>query len=290
MTFEELNTFITLTQTRSFSRTAELLFTSQSTVSFRIKKIEAQIGRTLFERNTRSIELTPAGEDFLFYASQLDALYREAIHTASLNSFNYKVSIGAPDSFWQSMLLQALADYFQANKNISFKLVSEHSALLNQMIIEERLDVGVSFIPMRHPALEYLSLAASPYVLVAHKSLHLPTDKLTPQNFSKFPLIYCDWAAPFYSWFRENYCSGSHFIELDRTWLFLQMLQNKLGVGFMPLRIAKSFLETGEFISIEFESYEMPPLEENFIMYNRKRENRILPIVDAIMEYVKGNK
>lgn len=85
MTFEELNTFITLTQTRSFSRTAELLFTSQSTVSFRIKKIEAQIGRTLFERNTRSIELTPAGEDFLFYASQLDALYREAIHTASLN-------------------------------------------------------------------------------------------------------------------------------------------------------------------------------------------------------------
>ena len=68
------------------------------------------------------------------------------------------------------------------------------------------------------------------------------------------------------------------------------MLQNKLGVGFMPLRIAESFLETGEFISIEFESYEMPPLEENFIMYNRKRENRILPIVDAIMEYVKGNK
>lgn len=290
MTFEELNTFITLTQTRSFSRTAELLFTSQSTVSFRIKKIEEQIGKTLFERNTRSIELTPAGEDFLYYASQLDSLYREAIHTTSLNSFNYKVTIGAPDSFWQSILLNALSGYFLANKDISFKLVSEHSFLLNQMIIDEKLDLGVSFVPMRHSALEYLPLSTNPYVLVAHKSLELPADKLTPQNFSKFPLIYCDWASPFYTWFKENYCIGSHFIELDRTWLFLQMLHNKLGVGFMPLRIAKPFIEAGEFISIEFEAYETPPLEENFIMYSHKRENRILPIVDVIMQYVKDNK
>lgn len=289
MTFEELNTFIILAQTGSFSRTAELLFTSQSTVSFRIKKLEAQIGRALFERSTRRIELTPVGEDFLFYATQLDALYREALHTTSLNSFNYKITVGAPDSFWQSTMLPALADYFQEKKFISFELISDHSFSLNQMMVDEKLDVGVSFIPVHHPNLEYIPLATNPYVLVAHKDLELPYDKLTQKNFNAFPLIHCHWTGSFSSWFKDSYCNGSHFIELDRTWLFLQMLQCKFGIGFMPLRMAKPFLESEEFISLEYECSETAPLEENFIIYNRKRENRILPIVDLILKYAKDN-
>lgn len=67
MTFDELHTFISLAQTKSFSRTADILFTSQSTISFRIRNIESQIGRPLINRTTKRIELTPAGQDFLTY-------------------------------------------------------------------------------------------------------------------------------------------------------------------------------------------------------------------------------
>ena len=43
MTSDELVTFISLAQSKSFSRTAELLFTSQSTISFRLRNLEAQV-------------------------------------------------------------------------------------------------------------------------------------------------------------------------------------------------------------------------------------------------------
>ncbi len=75
MTFDELHTFISLAQTKSFSRTADILFTSQSTISFRIRNIESQIGRPLINRTTKRIELTPAGQDFLTYAMRIENLW-----------------------------------------------------------------------------------------------------------------------------------------------------------------------------------------------------------------------
>ena len=190
MTFDEIKTFITLAQCENFSRAAQILFTSQSTVSFRIRSLEEQIGKPLFDRNTRHIELTPTGKDFLFYAMQLNALYEESLQTASRNSYAYKLSIGAPDSFWQGILLPALTDYFKSNTNISFELVSEHSPNLIEMLVTEKLDLGISFIPVNHFNLNCMSLAKCPFVLVAHKDLELPDHKLTLSNVLSFPLIY----------------------------------------------------------------------------------------------------
>lgn len=288
MTFDELHTFITLAQTKSFSRTADILFTSQSTISFRIRNIESQIGRPLINRTTKRIELTPAGQDFLTYAMRIENLYEEGMQAVSLNTFHYKIAIGSPDSFWNNILFPALERYFMEHKEISFKLVSDHSWVLNQMIIDGRLDVGISFIPVRHPNIEYVPLAKNPFVLVSHKDMVLPSDCMTPQNFNEFPLIYCHWSDSFNEWFNETYCLQSHFFELERASLFIQMLRNQLGIGFLPMRVAKHYLQKGELVLLDFESSETAPWEENYIMYNRKRENRTRPIVEEIQRYVKA--
>lgn len=286
MTFDELHTFISLAQTKSFSRTAELLFTSQSTVSFRIRSIESQVGRQLISRTTKKIELTPAGQDFLNYALRIETLYQEGMQAVSLNNFRYKVAIGSPDSFWSNILFPALEQFFVSHKEISFNLVSDHSWILNQMIIEGKLDVGISFIPVRHPNVEYVPLAKNPFVLVAHKEMALPDERLTPQNFNQFPLIYCHWSDSFNEWFNSNYCLQSHFFEVERASLFIQMLRKQLGVGFLPMRIAKHYLNKGEMVLLDFDSSDTVPWEENYIMYNRRQGKRVLPIVDEIQKYV----
>ena len=38
-----------------------------------------------------------------------------------------------------------------------------------------------------------------------------------------------------------------HFFELERASLFIQMLRNQLGIGFLPMRVAKHYLQKGEF-------------------------------------------
>lgn len=62
MTFNQLNYFITVARNLSFSRAAELLFVTQSTLSRSIASMESELGVTLFDRVYHNLKLTPAGE------------------------------------------------------------------------------------------------------------------------------------------------------------------------------------------------------------------------------------
>lgn len=66
-----LRTFVTLANTQHFTRTAELLFMTQSGVSQHIKKLEQQLEISLIERHHHAFELTEAGQRLLLTASDL---------------------------------------------------------------------------------------------------------------------------------------------------------------------------------------------------------------------------
>lgn len=78
--FALLSHFIAVAQTRSFTRASEEVHASQSVVSRSVKRLEAQVGTPLFERTTRSVTLTQAGEAFL--AESLAIRDRLAVATA----------------------------------------------------------------------------------------------------------------------------------------------------------------------------------------------------------------
>ena len=58
MDIEALNTFLTLANTKNYTRTAAQLFVAQSTVTNRIHELEKELNIALFTRNNRSVELT----------------------------------------------------------------------------------------------------------------------------------------------------------------------------------------------------------------------------------------
>ncbi len=69
-----LEDFLSLANTRNFSRSAEVRFTTQPAFSRRIKSLEEWLGTSLFDRNTQPVGLTPAG--FLFRGVAEDVLRR----------------------------------------------------------------------------------------------------------------------------------------------------------------------------------------------------------------------
>ena len=74
MELRNLITFINVAELGSFTKAAEQLGYSQSTVSFQIKQLEDEIGCLLFERINHTITLTERGYELLSYAHQVRTL------------------------------------------------------------------------------------------------------------------------------------------------------------------------------------------------------------------------
>ena len=61
MELEQLRMFIKVAKTGSFTKAAEELFVSHSTVSRAVSSLEAELGKKLLERDNRVLGLTPEG-------------------------------------------------------------------------------------------------------------------------------------------------------------------------------------------------------------------------------------
>lgn len=71
MNLRDLKYIISVAETRHFGKAAERCFVSQPTLSGQIKKLEEELGVTIFERTKRSVELTPIGEEIVEHARKL---------------------------------------------------------------------------------------------------------------------------------------------------------------------------------------------------------------------------
>ncbi|MEY4415211.1 MAG: hypothetical protein RIQ53_2504, partial [Pseudomonadota bacterium] len=71
LSLRQLQAFATLAETRHFTRAAGLCHLSQPAFSAQIRALEDSLGTRLFDRDTRSVTLTPEGEHFLAAARAL---------------------------------------------------------------------------------------------------------------------------------------------------------------------------------------------------------------------------
>jgi DNA-binding transcriptional LysR family regulator len=104
-----LRTFVVVADTGSFTRAAGIVNLTQSAVSVQIRKVEEQIGRRLFERNSRQLELTAEGEILLPYARRIVALHDEARRRLGHSELKGVVRLGAPEYFSPQTLASLLA-------------------------------------------------------------------------------------------------------------------------------------------------------------------------------------
>jgi len=68
MNLRDLKYVIAVAETHHFGKAAEHCFVSQPTLSGQIKKLEEELGVTIFERTNRSVEITPVGKSILEHA------------------------------------------------------------------------------------------------------------------------------------------------------------------------------------------------------------------------------
>ncbi len=83
MTLAELQYVVAVVQEQHFGRAAERVFVTQPALSLAIKKLEDDLGVTIFERRQKRVELTPLGEQIVHQAQRvLEEVERVKMHTA----------------------------------------------------------------------------------------------------------------------------------------------------------------------------------------------------------------
>lgn len=138
-----LRTFVAIAETGNFSTAAEAVFRTPSAVSMQIKKLEEQLGATLFLRDARSVTLTQHGELLLTYARNILALSNEAVSRFIMPELSGVVRLGAPEDIGERLLPSILKSFAESYPGIMVDVTIDMSIGLKKRMEEQRLDLAL---------------------------------------------------------------------------------------------------------------------------------------------------
>ena len=141
MDLRNLKTFISVAELASFTRAAEQLGFSQSTVSFQIKQLERELGARLFERTRHAMKLTDQGREVLRYAYQMDKLTQdltEDLHAKE--EISGHVRLATADSLC-SRLGRTFRGFWALYPGISLKIVTAGTESLFRLLRHNEVDL-----------------------------------------------------------------------------------------------------------------------------------------------------
>ena len=79
MTFVQLRYILTIAETKSMNKAAELLYVSQPSLTNAVKELEKEVNITIFFRSGRGVTLTDDGAEFLLYAKEICMQYEQLL-------------------------------------------------------------------------------------------------------------------------------------------------------------------------------------------------------------------
>src|SRR6185503_14317238 len=145
----QLEVFVTVAREGSFSRAAEKLYRTQPAVSQAIRKLEREIGESLFDRSSRDGTLTDAGQMLHEYAQKLLNLRSEArVALRELREMHKGKLAIAANEFTCLYLLPALAEFRRLYPMIKVTVLRSLASRIPADVIKHSAELGVlSFNP-----------------------------------------------------------------------------------------------------------------------------------------------
>jgi DNA-binding transcriptional LysR family regulator len=136
-----LESFLAVTQARSFSEAGRRLGLRQSTISQHIRRLEQEAGRRLFVRDTHSVVPTADGEAMEGFARSILEAGERAQRYFAGSQLRGRVRFGASEDFVSSRLPEVLRDFVRQHPRVDLALTVDLSATLYQMLDGGELDV-----------------------------------------------------------------------------------------------------------------------------------------------------
>ncbi|CAM4065720.1 DNA-binding transcriptional regulator, LysR family [Pedobacter westerhofensis] len=159
MNTHDLKIFEAVAANGSFTRAAEVMFTVQSNVTARIKSLEEEFGTALFNRTSRKVTLTSAGETLMHYSKQIDHLVQEAKKDIEKsNEMSGQLTIGCIETTMALKVPDILRRFTEAYPQVDLEFKSERRSELISDVLNYKLDAAFVSAPINVPGLEQVHI------------------------------------------------------------------------------------------------------------------------------------
>ncbi|WP_112179857.1 LysR family transcriptional regulator [Paraliobacillus zengyii] len=277
MDFEQLRTYVSLTNSKNFTRTADEMNVVQSTVTARIKLLEEEVGKKLFIRKTRNLELTDAGKTFLSYAKQTLEIMNEAIKATRIKSnYNSSLVIGGLNSLWDTPIFDHINNYQSIYSNTAIRLITGHSKDIIEKIQYGLIDVGFVYNPPYSSFFNVYNIREESISLVGSTKLVAKLNTLTSDFVSDIPFIHYNWGSDFSEWFEEEIGRNETMrYRVDHTGVALRLILKGEGIGFMLNSIIDKYEKEGLISSVLYKPKIEIPKRKIYMICSKKKKEKV---------------
>jgi len=190
MNIRFLETFIWLARLQNFRLTAEKLHTTQAAVSSRIASLEESFDVRLFDRNSRSATLTPAGRKMLAYAERIvslgEAMRREVEDASGDGSL---IRLGVVESIVHSWFPAMMARVRERYPRLEVEVTSDTTIHLAQLLRADAVDLIMQTDELGDREFANHPLCEFPMHWVASPALGLSGKTVDLARLAEFPVI-----------------------------------------------------------------------------------------------------
>ena len=293
MELRNLITFIHVAELGSFTRAAEQLGYSQSTISFQIKQLEDELECLLFERINHTITLTERGRELVSYAHQIRALtdgFKESLMKEKDCAGH--IHIVTPDSLCEEMIDSHYIDFHKKYPNISIKFTTADTTAMFEMLDHNEADAIITLDSHSYRR-DYVIAKEEPL------SMHFVTNVgsrfagkkgLKMQDIAAEPFILTEYGQGYRRVFDKELAKKSiditPVLEIGRTDVITNILRKSDMISFLPDFVTQDFVKSGELCYLDVVDMQMD-IWKQLIFHKNKWMSKSLR---TVIEYIKENE
>lgn len=168
MTLNDLRYLVMLARERHFGRAAEACFVAQPTLSIAIKKLEDELGVTLFERHRHDVLVTPAGEAIIRQAERVleEAETLKGMAQAAHDEFKAPLRLGAIFTVGPYLFPALIRRLKHDCPDLLLYLEENYTAVLADKLARGELDVILVALPFEQPEIHSAPLFDEDFLLL----------------------------------------------------------------------------------------------------------------------------
>lgn len=289
MDIYQMKYVLALAKHRNFTQAAESCYISQSSLSQQISKLEKELGVRLFDRTTRAIRITEAGQTFVEMATGIlhDVDTLEQTMATYAGFLRGTINIGAITALERIGFSQLVTDFYSRYPNLTLNIYQGKSLSLLESLEKRNIDIAFVTQPREHnyPYMDFRVVGRDEYSLIVsdkHPLAGREEVDLAELKDEDFILQHPDQSV---SGLCMQACAEAGFTprvisRIETVSIAMNLARQGLGVVFLPSEVPEQYPMNG-LCRIRLKK----PIEKRIVMVTRAKETPS-HLVSAFIDFI----